>query len=128
MGLTSLLQFGLADWHRLWGIALLIRDSPAVYGFIRWENHRDAPLIPLHLFHTKPFSKNLMSGMAYWVLMMFPSFLLPFYLRYELHLPVSLIGLSLVPQALIMIVVSPLGGRWLDRVGVLAREGLGSGC
>jgi len=127
MGLTSLLQFGLADWHRLWGIALLILNIPAVYGFIRWENHRDAPLIPLRLFHIKPFSKNLMSGMAYWVLMMFPSFLLPFYLRYELHLPVSLIGLSLVPQALIMIVVSPLGGHWLDRAGVLApgRVGLG---
>lgn len=127
MVLTSLLQFGLANWHRVWGMSLFVLEIPAVWGFIRWENRRGQPLIPLRLFRIAPFSKNLISGMAYWVLMMFPSFLLPFYLRYELHLPVSLIGVSLVPQALTMIIVSPLGGRWLDRSGVLpaGRVGLG---
>lgn len=119
MVMTSLLQFGLANWHRYWGMSLLILDAAAVYGFIRWENAREHPLIPMRLFRIQAFSKNLISGMAYWVLMMFPSFLLPFYLRYELHLPISLIGVSLVPQALTMIIVSPLGGRWLDRAGVL---------
>lgn len=125
--LTSLLQFGLANWHRIWGAGLLLLEIPTVYAFIRWESRREKPLIPLRLFRIAPFSKNLISGMAYWVLMMFPSFLLPFYLRYELQLPVSLIGVSLVPQALTMIVVSPLGGRWLDRAGVLqpGRVGLG---
>lgn len=117
--LTSLLQFGLANWHRVFGAALLLLEVPGVYLFVRWENRRDNPLIPLRLFRLAAFSKNLVSGMAYWVLMMFPSFLLPFYLRYELHLPVSLIGISLVPQALTMIIVSPLGGRWLDKRGVL---------
>ncbi len=127
MVLTSLLQFGLANWHRLWGVGLLFAEIPAVFLFIRWETQRDKPLIPLRLFRVKPFSKNLISGMAYWVLMMFPSFLLPFYLRYELGLPVSLIGVSLVPQALTMIFVSPIGGRWLDRSGVLKPGRLGLG-
>ncbi len=119
MAVTSLLQFGLANWHRIWGMGLLGLDVAAVYGFIWWESQQEHPLIPLRLFRIRPFSRNLISGMAYWILMMFPSFLLPFYLRYELRLPVSLIGVSLVPQALIMIVASPLGGRWLDRSGVL---------
>ncbi len=119
MVLTSLLQFGLSDWHRVWGAALLVLDIPASYGFIRWEARRSEPLIPLGVFRIQPFSRNLISGMAYWVLMMFPAFLLPFYLHYELGLAPGLIGLSLVPQALAMIVVSPLGGRWLDQVGVL---------
>ena len=127
MVLTTLLQLGLANWHRTWGMGLLGMEVPAVWGFIRWEQRLAHPLIPLRLFRISAFSKNLISGMAYWVLMMFPSFLLPFYLRYELHLPVSLIGVSLVPQALTMIVISPLGGRWLDRTGVRqpGRVGLG---
>lgn len=127
MALTALLQFGLSDWHRPWGAALLGLDIPATYGFIGWEARRPQPLIPLGLFRIRPFSRNLVSGMAYWVLMMFPAFLLPFYLRYELHLPVSLIGVSLVPQALTMIVVSPLGGKWLDRSGVLLPGRIGIG-
>ncbi len=125
--LTSLLEFGLANWHRVWGMGLLALDAVALYGFIRWEGSREYPLIPLRLFRIQAFSKNLISGMAYWVLMMFPAFLLPFYLRYELHLPVSLIGVSLVPQALTMIVVSPLGGKWLDRSGVLLPGRIGIG-
>ena len=128
MVMTSCLQFGLANWHRDWGIALLVLDVPALYGFIRWERTREFPLIPLRLFHIRAFTNNLISGMAYWVLMMFPSFLLPFYLRYELHLPVSLIGVSLAPQALTMIIASPLGGKWLDRSGVLWPGRIGIGC
>ncbi len=127
MLLTSLLQFGLANWHRGWGMTLLALDVVALFGFIRWEGKREHPLIPLRVFRIRAFSRNLISGMAYWVLMMFPSFLLPFYLHYELHLPISLIGLSLVPQALTMVLVSPLGGKWLDRAGVLwpGRTGIG---
>lgn len=127
VGLTSLLQFGLAHWHRAWGIGLLVLDAAATYGFIRWETHVTHPLIPLRLFRIRPFSRNLISGMAYWALMMFPSFLLPFYMHYDLGMSVNLIGVSLIPQALTMIVVSPLGGKWLDRAGVLwpGRVGIG---
>lgn len=127
MLLTSLLQFGLANWHRVWGVALLLVEVPAVFGFIRFEMQRPHPLIPMHLFRIRSFSNNLVSGMSYWVLMMFPSFLLPFYLRYELGLGVSLIGLSLVPQALSMVIVSPLGGRWVDHSGVLTPGRIGFG-
>lgn len=125
--MTSLLQFGLANWHSRWGLGLFLLEIPTTYSFIRWELRRKTPLIPLRLFRIHPFTKNLLSGMAYWILMMFPSFLLPFYLRYELRLSVSLIGISLVPQALAMVIISPLGGRWLDRSGVLwpGRVGLG---
>lgn len=127
MGLTTLLQLGLSNWHRIWGISMLAVDAIALYGFIRWESHRAQPLIPLRLFRIRPFYRNLISGMAYWVLMMFPSFLLPFYLRYDLGLPINLVGISLIPQALAMIVASPLGGKWLDRSGVLwpGRVGIG---
>jgi MFS family permease len=124
--LIGLLQFGLGNLHTVWGLVLLAAVVPALVGFIGTEAKEATPLIPLRLFRIPAFSRNLISGMAYWVLMMFPAFLVPFYLRDELGLGVRLIGLSLVPQALLMIVVSPLGGRLVDRVGVLwpGRAGL----
>ncbi|MDA8195175.1 MAG: MFS transporter [Thermaerobacter sp.] len=116
---TSLFQFSLVNLHRPAGWVLLILTGLAVYGFVRVEKTVALPLIPLRLFRIRAFSLNMISGLAYWVLMMFPAFLLPFYLKEELHLPIGLIGLSLVPQALAMIVVSPWGGRMSDRYGVL---------
>lgn len=122
---TSLLEFGLTDIHRLIGWIMLTVMMITLGLFVRRES-RDGALVPVRLFKVAAFSSNMVAGLAYWILMMFPSFLLPFYLRTELHLPVGLIGLSLMPQALAMIVVSPYGGRWMDRVGILlpARSGM----
>jgi EmrB/QacA subfamily drug resistance transporter len=116
---TTLLQFGLANVHQGVGFVLLALVVPVTYILIRTEERRRPALIPLHLFKIPAFWRNLASGMSYWILMMFPAFLLPFYLRYELNLSVRWIGLSLVPQALAMILVSPLGGRLVDRRGIL---------
>lgn len=124
---TTALQFGLADLHRLYGWVLLGLTAGVTWIFLAVEHKSSHPLIPLRLFRVRAFSSNLLSGMAYWMLMMFPAFLMPFYLQTELRLPVSVIGLSLVPQALAMILISPWGGRWTDRAGVLVpgRVGLG---
>ncbi|WP_053960909.1 MFS transporter [Sulfobacillus thermosulfidooxidans] len=123
---TSLLQFGLANLHRWYGYVLVVATAASLYLFVRIESHVPHPLIPLRLFHVRPFSLNMLAGIFYWVLMMFPAFLIPFYLRDELHLPVGLIGVSLFPQALAMILLSPLGGTLTDKRGVLvpARAGL----
>lgn len=124
---TALLQFGLADLHQALGLAELVGALILGYGFVRVERGRDKPMVALHLFAIPAFWRNLVSGMAYWVLMMFVAFLMPFYLRVVLHLPIALVGLSLVPQALGMVLLSPVGGRLADRVGVLlpGRIGLG---
>lgn len=122
---TSLLQFGLTNIHRWLGWLLLGLMGLTLWAFVRVESH-DGALVPVRLFKEWAFSANMIAGLAYWMLMMFPAFLLPFYLHTELNLPVGLIGLSLIPQALAMIVVSPWGGRWMDRVGILlpARTGM----
>ncbi|MCY0864599.1 MAG: DHA2 family efflux MFS transporter permease subunit [Sulfobacillus sp.] len=126
MATTSLLQFGLADLHHWTGLAFLAADGVSLAAFIRIESRNEHPLIPLRLFRVRAFSFNMLAGMAYWVLMMFPAFLMPFYLHTERHLPISWVGLSLVPQALAMIIVSPWGGRWADRRGIMGpgRTGL----
>ena len=126
LSVTSLLQFGLMYIHTWLGWLFVGLTGVFLWGFVRAEK-RDNSLVPLRLFSIRAFSANMIAGMAYWILMMFPAFLLPFYLRLELKLPIGWIGISLIPQALAMIVVSPWGGKWTDRVGVLlpARVGMG---
>ncbi|POB11608.1 MFS transporter [Sulfobacillus sp. hq2] len=122
---TSLLQFGLANLHNWYGLLFMVLAAIALGLFIMVESHGDHPLVPLGLFKVKPFSMNMIAGIFYWILMMFPAFLLPFFLRDELHLSVGVIGVSLFPQALTMIIVSPWGGTLADKYGVLLPARLG---
>lgn len=123
---TSLLQFGLAEIHTAMGWGFLAGMILSLVFFIKVEK-KPMALVPLRLFKVWPFSANMISGMAYWILMMFPAFLVPFYLRQVLRLSIGLVGVSMMPMALLMIIVSPWGGRWTDRVGVVwpARVGMG---
>ncbi len=123
---TSLFQFGLANLHDAYGWSLLALTGVALYLFIHVESRSDHALVPLRLFRVFPFSMNMVAGIFYWILMMFPSYLIPFFLRDELKLSVGVIGVSLFPQALTMIVVSPWGGSLADKYGILlpARMGI----
>jgi predicted MFS family arabinose efflux permease len=77
------------------------------------------------LFGIDAFWSNLASGFTFYVLLMFPSFLLPFYLHVALDQPMWIVGLSLLPKAVLTFLVSPIGGRIADRRGVLLPARLG---
>ncbi|CAB1127648.1 MFS domain-containing protein [Candidatus Hydrogenisulfobacillus filiaventi] len=123
---VTALQLGLSLLHspRGWALTALAAGLTAL--FVRREARAARPLVPPSVFRNPPFTLNLLAGLDYFMLLMFPAFLLPIYLGQVLHLPVGLIGLLMTPQALLMIVVSPWGGRLADRIGVLwpARAGL----
>ena len=122
---ATTLEFGLADLPSISSLWLLLLTALAGYLFVRREATTARPVMPLRLFRIPAFWRNLVSGTAYWVLMMSPSFLLPFYLRLVLHESMAIVGLSIAPQALIMILLSPVGGRIADRIGVLLPGRLG---
>lgn len=119
LGGMACFQWGLGNIGQIAGIGALLCSALIFAFFVRIQKKVETPVVPLHLFRIRPFSRNLWAGFVYWILMMFPAFLMPFFLLEELHLPVSVIGFSLVPQALVMIVVSPLGGTWADRIGTV---------
>lgn len=85
--------------------------------FIRRELHTESPLIDLRLFKSAAFSLGNLTGYLSYVMMMFPGFILPLYMHHVLHIPTSHIGLLLTPQAITMIVCSPLGGWLADKYG-----------
>ncbi len=124
---ATTLEFGLTDLPSRSSLWLLILTALLGYLFVRREARAPRPVMPLRLFQIPPFWRNLISGLAYWVLMMAPSFLLPFYLRVVLHEPMALVGISIAPQALVMILLAPIGGRIADRIGVMLPGRLGLG-
>ena len=116
---ATLLEFGLADLPDRTSLLLLLLTAVAGGLFVLRETRAERPVMPLRLYRIASFWRNLASGLAYWILMMAPSFLLPFYLRLVLHEPMAVVGLSIMPQAIVMILLSPIGGRLADRMGVL---------
>jgi EmrB/QacA subfamily drug resistance transporter len=122
---TAALQFGLSDPLTGLGVVCLAGAAPAIWLFVRAEQRHPRPLIRLALFRITTFWHNVASGLTFYVLMMFPSFLLPFYLQVVLREPMWVVGLSLLPQAVMTFLVSPVGGRIADRRGVLLPGRLG---
>lgn len=122
---TAALQFGVADPRTRLGALLIAVAAAAAWAFVLVERRRPRPLVKLALFGVRAFRYNLGSGLALYAALMFPSFLLPFHLTVVLGEPMWVVGLSVLPQAVLTLVVSPLGGRIADRRGVLlpARTG-----
>ncbi len=90
-----------------------------LYAFIKVELRRKEPLVELSVFRQPLFSAAMGAGLLYWILMLFPAFLMPIYLQEVLRLPVWEIGILMVPQGVAMLVVSPIGGYFSDHFGTV---------
>jgi len=125
---VTLIEFGLTELPAPAALPLLAFAAAGVAVFLLRERRALHPIVPLRLFAIPPFWRNIVAGLIYWVLLMAPAFLLPFYLENVLRQPMAVVGVSLAPQALVMILVSPIGGRIADRVGVVAPARAGLAC
>ncbi len=131
--------FALSTWTFLTamadlsGRALPLRDT--VLGliavgtavlFIYNETHTRDPILDISIFRSLPFSMAAIAGWLYWVIMLFPAFLVPLYLAQVMHDPSWKLGLMMMPMPIAMLVVSPLGGYLTDRIGTLIPAMLGA--
>ncbi|QSO51811.1 DHA2 family efflux MFS transporter permease subunit [Alicyclobacillus curvatus] len=103
--------------------------------FFKHELHATNPVIELSLFRSKAFALGNIAGYMSFIMMMMPGFLLPLYMHNVLHISTAHIGLLLTPQAITMVLLSPVGGWMADKYGpkwpatiglALATAGLGS--
>lgn len=85
--------------------------------FVRVERRQTDPLVVLSVFREPLFSAAMGAGMLYWILMLFPAFLLPLFLQRVLGTPEWEIGLLMTPLSVVMLVVAPAGGYLTDRFG-----------
>jgi len=101
----------------VWSLGTLMIAVISWIGFILWENRVRIPLIDLSFFKDSTFTVGNIAGYVSYVLMMFPSILLPLYLHNVVHVGVDRIGLLMTSQAISMMIAAPIAGWFSDRVG-----------
>ena len=106
-------------WSSLGGLSLLIISVLAWIIFVRREKSADNPMINLKFFKNRQFTIGIIATFFYYFLMMSTYVLLPLYLSHVLKFPVFYIGLLMTPQAIVMIIASPLSGWLADKIGTL---------
>ncbi|MCY0877108.1 MAG: DHA2 family efflux MFS transporter permease subunit [Firmicutes bacterium] len=104
-------------WTSLPSIGALFLSVVTLTWFVRHELRSRDPVIDLSLFTSVPFTIGNVAGYISYVILMIPGFLLPLYMHDVLHIPTAHIGLLLTPQAISMILFSPVGGWLADRFG-----------
>ncbi len=108
---------GSFGWTSLTSILLLLISALSWAAFIRWEWRHQRPLIELSMFRMPQFSIGNIVGYLSYVVMMFPAMILPLYLHQVVHMPVSLMGLILMAQSVVMVLFAPIGGWLSDHIG-----------
>ena len=112
-------------WVSAPSLAMLTISVLSWGGFIWQEMRSSSPVIELRLFRSSPFVLGNMAGYLSYVMMMFPGILLPLYMHFVLHVPTAHMGLLLTPQAISMVVFSPLGGFLADKFGTRVPAAVG---
>ena len=105
-------------WGSVQSLLLTVLSALALAAFIWRELKTQNPVIDLSFFRSGAFTLGNLTGYLSYVMMMFPGIVLPLYMHDVLHIPTAHIGLLLTPQALSMIIFSPIGGWMADKFGV----------
>jgi EmrB/QacA subfamily drug resistance transporter len=98
-------------------LGMLAVAAVATVAIIGYEPRRADPLLELRLFRSVPFSAAIV--MALWSLCAFAAFLFvtTLYLQDVRELSAMQAGLCLLPVGTMIVVLSPLTGRWVGRYG-----------
>lgn len=104
-------------WDGVQSFLAITISAISLAGFIWREVKAHNPVIELSLFRSGAFTLGNLTGYLSYVMMMFPGILLPLYMHDVLQIPTAHIGLLLTPQAISMIIFSPVGGWLADKFG-----------
>ncbi len=85
--------------------------------FIRAEQRAAAPLLPLALFQSRPYTIGIICAALSFAILFVALILTPFYLDFILQIPVQRIGLIMMATPVAVFLVAPLSGRLYDHIG-----------
>jgi EmrB/QacA subfamily drug resistance transporter len=100
-----------------WRIALGIAGLVLVGVFIWWESRTKAPMVPLGLFKDKAFSGAQGLTFALYFSLAAVTFYLPSTLIAGWGVTPAEVSLVLLPLGIILTILSPIAGRFSDRIG-----------
>lgn len=113
-GLTQANSYGWTS-VRLW--SLLALAAAALGLFVRIERRSAAPMLDLSLFRARNFAGANAVGLLSLSVMCSIFFFLSLYLQLALGYSAIGAGSVLLPLTLVIVLVSPLSGRLVDRIG-----------
>jgi EmrB/QacA subfamily drug resistance transporter len=85
--------------------------------FVIWELHSDHPMLNVHFFSNPRFTAANVSLTLTFFAMFGSLFFLTQYLQFVLGYSALQAGLRVTPMALVMMVVAPMAGRLVERLG-----------
>ena len=104
-------------WASPFVIGSLFACVVLLSSFIWWELRTSTPMLDLRLFKRRLLSLGVLAAFISFLTSSSARFLMPFYLQSVRGYSPSQTGLILVPNAVAMVVMGPLGGRLSDRYG-----------
>jgi EmrB/QacA subfamily drug resistance transporter len=132
------LTYGIIEGPRRgWSSALILSlfcaAGVGLVALIAFEGRRREPLLELRFFRSAPFSGATVIAVAAFVGLSGFLFLNTLYLQEVRHLSALHAGIDTLPMAGVTVLMSPLSGRAIGRVGarpslVLGGLGIGIGC
>ncbi|MHB1420541.1 MAG: MFS transporter [Bacillota bacterium] len=122
LGITSGPDLG---WNSPIVRALFVIGIGSAVAFFHVEKRVPRPLVDLSLFKNRTFSLGLACGFITTFAVSGTLFIMPIFLRMVQGYKSSQVALLLVPTALTVSLISPLGGRISDRLGYSIPIGVG---
>lgn len=111
------LVFGATKLPDTWAVLLIIAAVIGLILFVWQEKRIDYPVFDVSLFQTnRTFTFSSMAALIHYSATFAITFLLSLYLQYIKGLQPQIAGTLLVAQPIVMVIFSPLAGRWSDRI------------
>ncbi|MHA1360681.1 MAG: MFS transporter [Candidatus Helarchaeota archaeon] len=116
--LIALTMGNRIGWGSILIISFFIVAVLGLIAFIFIERHADYPMLDLSLFRkNRVFAAANIAALLNYIATMGVAFLLSIYLQSILGLSPAIAGLLLLPTPVMMALISPLTGRYSDKVG-----------
>ena len=113
----ALIDGAASGWINPGVIAAASLGTVSLMALLPVERHAPAPMLPLSLFASRQFSAVNVTTILFYGALSAASYLLVLQLQLQLGYSASQAGAALIPQAAAFVVVSPLSGGLVVRIG-----------
>ncbi len=121
IGLAAL-TYGLIEWPKTghWNPfppAAVVLGLVALVSFVLWQRRNPHPLLPLEIFRSTTLKTAVLVSLLYYLAFHGMLFFLPLNLIQVQHYDPALAGMSQLPLMALLILLSPVAGKMVDRHG-----------
>jgi EmrB/QacA subfamily drug resistance transporter len=116
-GVWGLMRGNAAGWASVEVLVALAAGALLALAFVTWEQRTGQPMVPLRLFGVRAFSSGIAASFLFYASMYGVVFLLPQFLQ-AIHGEGPFgVGLRLLPWTATLLVVAPIAGSLVNRLG-----------